>query len=80
MGDKGAEKYQRFIKDFGTNAWQEDVVDSAQFHVYLEAEIGECLDLVLRLVHILGLDALRGYTQQGVAHPLHLGVDGRSPG
>ena len=63
MGDECAKKYQRFIKDFGTNAWQEDVIDSAQFHVYLETEIGKCLDLVLRLVHILGLDALCGDTQ-----------------
>ena len=53
MGDKGAEKYQRFIKDFGTNAWQEDVVDSAQFHVYLEAEIGQGLGGCF--VYILGL-------------------------
>ena len=80
MGDEGAKKYQRFIKDFGTNAWQEDVIDSTQFHVYLETEIGKCLDLVLRLVHILGLDALCGHAQQGIAHPLHLSIDGSSAG
>ena len=63
MGDEGAKENQGLIKDFGADAWQENVVDSTQFHVYLETKIGKCLNLVLRLVHILRLDALCGQAE-----------------
>jgi len=48
----------------------QDVVDAAQLHVDLEAEVGE--GLRGRLHHVLHLDALRGHAQQGVSHTLHL--------
>ena len=53
------------------DAWYEDAVDSAQFDIDLETEVGEGLSRWLH--HILHLHTLRGHTQQRVSHPLHLG-------
>ena len=50
--------------------WNQDVVDSSQLDVDLEAEVRE--GLRGRLHHVLHLHTLRGHAQQGVPHPLHL--------
>ena len=48
----------------------QDVVDSSQFDVDLEAEVWE--GLRGRLHHILHLHTLSGHAEEGVTHPLHL--------
>ena len=55
----------------GPDAGHQDAVDAAQLDVDLEAEVGERLRR--GLVHVLGLDALGGQSEHGVADPLHLG-------
>ena len=59
----------------GSDRRHQDRVDTAELHVDLEAEVGECLRA--GLVDVLGLDALGGHTQHCVAHSLHLGVHRR---
>jgi len=54
--------------------WNQDVVDSSQFDVDLEAEVGQRLRG--RLHHVLHLDALGGHAEEGVSHPLHLSCRG----
>lgn len=48
----------------------QDVVDSSQFDVDLEAEVWEGLGG--RLHHILHLHTLSGHAEEGVTHTLHL--------
>ena len=48
----------------------QDVVDSSQLDVDLEAEVGQRLGR--RLHHVFHLDTLRGHAQEGVSHTLHL--------
>ncbi len=52
------------------DAGQQDVVDPTQLHVDLEAEVGQRLRR--RLVHVLGLDALRREPEHDVSDALHL--------
>lgn len=48
----------------------QDIVDSPQLDIDLEAEVGEGLGG--RLHHVLHLDTLSGHAQESVSYPLHL--------
>ena len=50
---------------------QQDVVDSAQLDIDLQAEVGERLGG--GLLHVLHLDTLGGHAQHRVPDTLHLG-------
>ena len=52
------------------DAGEQDVVDSAQFDVDLEAEVGQ--RLWRRLVDVLGLNALRRQSEHDVSDAFHL--------
>jgi hypothetical protein len=73
MSNVGSQEDDGLAEDLGPDARHQDRVDAAQFDVDLQAEVGQRLRR--SLVHVLGLHALSGHPQDGVADPLHFGVD-----
>lgn len=51
--------------------WQEDVVDSSQLDIDLQAEVGESLRCCL--LNIFHLHTLCGHAEYGVSNTLHFG-------
>lgn len=56
--------------------WKKNVVDSTQFDINLEAEVGK--GLRCGLLYILHLDTLCSHAKNSVSNTLHLGYENYS--
>ena len=67
----GANEYDRLAEHAdGPLRWHEYIIHAAQFDIYLQTQIGQCLRR--GLVHILRLNALSRQADQCVTHAFHL--------
>ena len=71
VGDVGAQEDDGLAEDPWTDVGQENGVDSSEFDVHFQAQIGKSLRGSFD--HVLGLHALGGDAEHGVADALHFG-------
>lgn len=65
---------QRLLEKLPSPAlWKKNVVDSTQFDINLEAEVGK--GLRCGFLYILHLDTLRGHAKNSVSNTLHLSCE-----